>query len=121
MAKWNRRSLLRACEELLSRPDTSIKLQNINLKGVTAKTSFTHTEEGVSGVLIVIDPNQSGSIEAALHEILHVLLVNQVRGKFHVSLEEVVVRALERELWARAFKPADTKRWKAILERKIGG
>jgi hypothetical protein len=75
----------------------------------------------VSEVLIIIDPNQSGQIEAALHEVLHVLLVNQIRSRFHVSLEETVIKALEVELWRRGFKPEDVVRWKGILGRKIWG
>jgi hypothetical protein len=119
--KWNRRSLLLACEEILSRSDTSIKLQPIHVKGVTARTSFTFDESRVSRVLIIIDPSQSGQIEAALHEALHVILVNQIRGRFHVSLEETVVKALEVELWKRAFRPKDIARWRGILGRKLGG
>lgn len=121
MRKWNRRSLLRACEEILTRSDTTIKLQSINIKGVTAKTSWTHTANGVSEVSIIIDPNQAGQIEATLHEVLHVVLVNQIRTRFHLSLEEVVIGALEVELWKRAFKPEDVVRWKGILGRKIWG
>lgn len=114
---WNRRNLLRACEDLLRRDDCTLKLKTIN-SGSTATCDFTTTETGVKHITLVVDPSIASLVEGFLHEALHVVLV-QLDEQFNDALEEVLVRALERELWVKTMNPEATARWRKLINEKL--
>jgi len=120
VAKWNRKSLLRACEEVLNRSDCTIELGGVTEAKTTAWGKYDMNPAGEpSNIRFRLDPSKSSLIEGLLHEALHVVLDRYLVG-FSEGLEEVVIRAIEEDLWKKGFSPGDVKRWRALIERKIG-
>lgn len=119
MGKWNRRNLLLACETLLKRDDCTLQLKTINT-GETAKCAYTHTEDGVRDIVLTVDPSIASLVEGFLHEALHVVLVNDL-VRFHVTVEEVLVRTLERELWMKEMGRKRAVRWRKLINEKLNG
>jgi hypothetical protein len=118
--KFNRRSLIRACEDLLRREDCQVRLATILDEKTTARCEYHwDPEKGVSDMRLTLDPSAGGLIESALHEALHIVLADEIGEVFNRCTEEVIIRALERELWVKGFKGADTKRWRALLNGKL--
>lgn len=119
MAKWNRRSLIRACEDLIAREDCIVELGGITDPKVSAHAVYDVDHRWKpSDIRFRIDPSKSSLIEGLLHEALHVV-VGRDLGGFNPGLDEVLVQALERELWVKGFKREDIKRWKGLIERKL--
>lgn len=117
--RWNCRALLRACEDLLKRPDTSLALRSLTSANVTAQNEFTWSEGRASDAKLVVDPAQSSLVEGFLHEALHVVLAQELGGPFNSVLEEVCVRALEQHLWRHTMRREDTSRWRRIINAKL--
>ena len=122
MARWNRKTLLKACEALISRKDFFLKLATIDPKISTAHIEYTWGgTKGNRNFRCTIDASQGGLIESLLHECLHIVVVEQIGDNFNTPLEEVVIRALEGDLWRKGFKTADVKRWRALIKGKLDG
>lgn len=120
MGKWNRRSLIRACEELLGRDDCLVELGVITDPKVTARCEYDLDQKWKpSNIRLRVDPSKSSLIEGLLHEALHVVVGREMRG-FNEGLEEKLIQALEEEIWRRGFKGRDVRRWQALIERKLG-
>ena len=120
MAKWNRKSLLRACEEVLNQADCAVVLGGVGEVKTTAWGEYDLDSAGrATNIRFRIDPSKASLIEGLLHEALHVVLDRYLVG-FSEGLEEVVIRAIEEDLWKKGFSPGDVKRWRALIERKIG-
>lgn len=118
--KWNRRSLVRACEALIERDDFTVRLGSIDPDCATAAVDYGWNEEdGAYDIQVTLDPSQGGLIESLLHECLHVVLASELGGKFNARLEEVLVKALESELWVKAMKSPEVARWRSLLDRKL--
>lgn len=118
MAKWNRRSLLSSCEALLSRDDCQLRIRTITDDQTTAKCSFMWKDGQASDIRLTVDPAKGGLVESFLHEALHVVLAQDLGERFSTALDEVLVHALERELWIKLRKN-DLARWKHLITKKL--
>lgn len=119
MPKWNRRSLIRACEDLIAREDCVIELGGITDPKVSAHAAYDLDQKWKpSNIRLRVDPDKSSLIEGLLHEALHVVVGFDLKG-FSPGLDEVIVQSLERELWVKGFKREDIKRWKGLIDRKL--
>jgi hypothetical protein len=117
--KWNRKSLLRACEELIAREDFTVQLRTIDPKDATAHVNYEwNRRDGAHNIQVTLDPSQGGLIESLLHECLHVVLADEIGDRFNARLEEVLVKALEDELWRKAMKSPEVARWRSLIDRK---
>lgn len=116
--RWNCRTLLHACEELLQRADCSLHLAAIRENSVTAKNEFTWSDGKASQIKLVVDPAQASLVEGFLHEALHVVLAEQMEA-FNAVLEEATVRAIEQHLWTKTMRREDTSRWRRIINAKL--
>lgn len=112
---WNGRSLLRACEGILTDPTTTLRLRTVSDPAISAHVSYGTT----SAVSITIDPAKGGLIEGALHETLHVVLSRSRSLPFNSSLEEIIIRALEDHLWKRTFRKEDVSRWRRLINSRL--
>lgn len=120
MSKWNRKTLLAACEALIEREDFQLRLGTIDPKVSTAHVEYTWGDErGAHDISVVLDSTQTGLIEGLLHECLHVVLADSIADNFNRKLEEVCVRHLEQELWNKTMKSADVIRWRTIINQKL--
>lgn len=118
--RWNRESLFRACESLLSRQDTQVRLRTIKDPNLGAHGTYHWTKNQASEVLITIDPAKSSLVEACLHEALHAVLQAQIGQNFNPCLEEAIIQALEKDLWKEAFSGRKrTERWRKIINAKL--
>jgi hypothetical protein len=118
--KWNRRSLLRACEDLIKRDDFTVRLRTIDPKYSTAHVEYGWGEDsGIHDISVTLDPSQGGLIESLLHECLHVVLADLMHGNFNSTLEERIIRTLEEDLWKKAMKSPDVARWRSLLNKKL--
>lgn len=71
-------------------------------------------------VEIRIDANNLPVERYVMHELLHVVLSELVRGKFDDTMEEVLIVALDTDLWNYVSKSKPRlARWKKTVERKI--
>lgn len=116
---WNRKSLLRACEALLEREDCTIRLRTIQEHQTTAHCDYVVGEEGAEKPRLTIDPAKGGLVECALHEALHAVLQEIIGSNFNSTLDEVIIRALERDIWTH-MKRNETNKWRRILNAKLG-
>ena len=122
MARWNRISLRKACESLIERDDFSLRLATIDPKIATAHIEYTWGgTKGNRNFRCTIDASQGGLIESLLHETLHIVVAPEIGDNFNTPLEEVVIRALEGDLWRKGFKTADVKKWRSLIKRKLDG
>jgi hypothetical protein len=118
--KWNRKSLLRACEALIEREDFHLRLATVDPKESTAHVEYGWKRGGgVHDINVTLDPSQGGLIESLLHECLHVVLSDLIGDSFNARLEEVIIRELERELWAKAMKSPEVAHWRSLIDRKL--
>lgn len=119
--KWNRRSLLKACEELIQRPDFRIKISSMDARDVTGHVTYLWDEKTSRhrDIRVTLDPTQGGLIESLLHECLHVVLTPVVHLNFNTRLEEDIVQRLERELWVKTMKPEDVRVWRRLIKEKL--
>ena len=121
MQRWNRQSLLKACEKLLKRPDCTLHLQPIIKEDKTTafgQYSLMKLTGEISKIRLVVDPAKSSLVEGFLHEALHIVLREELGGKFNETLEEILVKALERELWIKMPKGAG-ERWRRLINEKL--
>ena len=116
---WTRPLLLRACEALLSREDCHLRLRSISDAQTTANCSYRPSPSGPIDIVLTTDPAKGGLIESFLHEALHVVLNQHIGERFSVTLDEVLIKALQRELWVK-FKKADVTRWRRLINAKLG-
>ena len=117
---WNRKSLLTAAELLLRNPGTTLVLRKLPEPGPTAHVASDEGPEGSRiNVTITLDPARGGIVEAALHEALHIVLDREIGGKFNQALEEVLIKALERDLWAGPLKGPTFRRWRRLIRKKL--
>ncbi len=118
--KYNRITLLKACEALIRRSDFTLKLRTINPKSCTAHVTYTHNlPDSPCDFVVTIDGSQGGLIESLLHETLHIVLHEEIGGNFNGALEETLIKSLERDLWIKAFKPPVVRRWRLLLKEKL--
>jgi hypothetical protein len=121
MAKWNRRSLLMACEDLLHDPRVELRLRTITTPNITAHVTAEYEDDNqtLKRAVVTLDPAQGGLIECALHELLHIVLDKEAGSLFNALLEEKIIKTMEVELFAKAIKPKDAKRWRKIINDKL--
>ena len=120
--KWNRKTLLAACEELIRRDDFTLKLATIDPKCATAHVEWSWGgEKGAHDFEVTIDASQGGLIESLLHECLHIVVAEQIGDQFNAALEESIIKALERDLWMKAMKTPQVMRWRALINQKLEG
>jgi hypothetical protein len=118
--RWNRRSLLTACEALIKREDVEIRLATVDPSESTAHVQYAWSKKnGTYDVRITLDPSQGGLIESLLHECLHVVLDREIESCFNKPLEEAIIKALERDLYVKAMKKADVARWRQLINFKL--
>ena len=115
---WNPRTLLLACETALKRPDSTLRVATIRDPVLTAKCEFSWDGKRASDSEFVVDPAKGGLVESFLHEALHVVLAQEIGERFNPTLDEVIIKALERELWMK-IKKRDLVRWRALLAARI--
>jgi len=120
MKKWNRVTLLQACEDLVHREDVTLKLRNVDPSVSTAHVDYRwNKKRGPYDIEIVLDPSQGGLIESLIHECLHVVLDSDIASCFNATLEEKVIAALEQDLWRKRMKKRDVVRWRALINSKL--
>ena len=120
LTRWNRKTLLAACEAVLRRPDTRLLNRTLKEPGPVAKfTGNIEPNDSLSNVTIYLDPSRMGLVEGALHETLHVVLNQQVGGCFNEALEEVIMKALERDLWIKVLTHRRFKTWRKLVNGKL--
>ena len=119
--RWTRTTLLTACEAILADPAISLRLRTIRAQNVTSHVDATFTPKGeIEHGLVTLDPALGGLIECALHEALHLALGPVINANFNDALEEVVIRALERDLWVMAMRSKRrVARWRRLLNAKL--
>lgn len=104
--------------EVLRRADTRIALRKVLDPMTTATGTYNFSDGRAVKLLITIDPAKGGLVEAALHEALHVLFAES-GFPANDAIEEVLVHALERELWVKMVKGKEMAKWRRTVERKI--
>lgn len=115
---YTRPSLLRACEALLRREDCTLKLRTIGDPQISAHCTYRPAKDGPVDLILTTDVAKGGLIECFLHEALHVVLAQRIGEVFNSTLDEVIIKALEVELWKK-FKKRDVERWRRLIEAKL--
>lgn len=119
MAKWNRVTLLGACEDMLRRDDVRLIVGPVKEPLTARYVADVDASGRLSNIEIRVDPAQGGLIESVLHELLHVVLDSILGARFNSPLEECMVKALERDLFLKAIKHGGLRRWRRLIESKI--
>lgn len=120
MARWTRTSLLKACEEVLQRPTTVLQLHQVTENMITAGfEADVMTDGSIENVVITVDPAQGGLIESVLHELLHVVLDQELNAKFNTLLEEKMIKSLEQELFVKTINKGHLRRWRRLIKSKL--
>jgi hypothetical protein len=120
MARWNRTTLLKACEDVLMRDDVRLELREVNGKNLTAGFEGDYDpRKGITNIVITVDQDQGGLIESVLHELLHIVLDDMLNANFNSALEEKMVKALEVDLFVRAIRQGNLKRWRKLIDSKL--
>ncbi len=102
------------------RDDFHVRLGTIDPKTSTAYVDAMWTpEEGYHDIFVTLDPSQGGIIESMLHECLHIVIAEHIGDEFNRTLEEIIIHAVEREVWVKSMKAADTIRWRALINSKL--
>lgn len=118
LARWNRASLLKACEQLLGRADLQIRLKPVQEPDTAGFTADYRNGE-IQNILITVDLAQGGLIESVLHELLHIVLDREVNQRFNLPLEEAMIKALEKQLFTKAIKKGALARWRRLIRAKL--
>lgn len=116
---WTRETMLRKLKALLLLKDTQVRF--LPMDKITARVDWdpgTHP----SNLRIQVDVDKDGAIRCVIHELLHVLLHDEMNWA-DGALEEVVVLALEEDLYEYVKKsPRRITGWrKAIDARHVEG
>lgn len=120
MARWTRTSLLQACEEVLQRSTTVLRLQPVRAANTTAGFEGDIMTDGtIDNVVITVDTAQGGLIESVLHELLHVVLDQELNAKFNSLLEERMIKSLEQELFVKTINKGHLRRWRRLIKSKL--
>lgn len=122
MGRWNRQTLLAACEAVLQRDDVRLVRGKATTDNVTAHFDADVREDGaICNIVITVDPDQGGLIECVLHELLHIVLDQTINASFNSTLEERMIKALEQELFVKTINKGHLRRWRKLVNEKLEG
>lgn len=115
---WTRASLHQHLLDLLGRSTTTLKF-GTKLNGYGADCIYDD-KFPPAYIRITVDANNNDTIASVIHELIHVALSELTIGKFDLTLEEVLILALETYIW-NYVKDNKTRRarWEKLIQKKL--
>lgn len=117
--RWTRRRILTAAYAILRRPDTEIRLRDLNANDCVAKSSWKIADGQAHAVKIVIDPNTEALVRAVIHELEHVILEPYLLA-FTPALQEVAFQAWDSYLFDHIAEKEMAK-WRRAIRKRMKG
>ena len=115
---WTLKNLERATLALLHKPETRIRVGELDAREHEALSWFQG--KGRHRLLMKVDVFQIGFIRGAVHELLHAVLRKEFK-QFDSFLEELAVRIWEEALVSYIEdSQARTVKWRRALTNKLG-
>ena len=110
---WSLERLERACRKVLA------SRSNLSLKSLPAHIAADVTWAGEGKAKIRVDGHKVGVRTAVIHELLHVVLDDELRN-FDTQTEEAIIEALEEKLDRRiAASRRRMSWWRKTIQSKI--
>jgi len=112
MARITKAQLMAALETLLQSKRVCIYLKELD-GDLDAYSTWTDT----GPIVFTIDPYRIGVVRGTLHELLHVVLYESLKGLGN-TIEEWTIQRVEEKLWLRMTK-VDLARWRRYIAKKV--
>lgn len=96
-----------------------MSLQFAPIKNLSARVDWDSIKP-LQNVYIRVDNDKDGRIRSVIHELLHIEFYNTLEPLFNEELEEVVILALEDQLYAYVHEhPHRVSLWRRAIEEKL--